>query len=365
MKSKGKKIDHLSKRKITIFVMMLLLVTALTSSAFFGESKDDKTVVTINNIVLPVNHFKSELQRNVPDVFTYFQIHHNIVASEKEKFWEEFYGGENPAEVARQTVLKNWIENIVVLELAKEKGLIEDITYNGLVKKWRDENALSKKKLEKGEIVFGPYEYTFQGFIGTNIATFRSNLVTMFSLNEFKLSDEELRRLYENEKEEKHVYNDDITINQIRISYYEKDLNLISESMKTAEEKIKQAKDRIDAGENFETVANDFNTEGSQMELRYKPENSYDDYRTDTIIRRNALQLERGEVSDIIQDDEGEFFAIIQCVERTHGGFMPFDERKETIQLTYAVYMLDQMIQQRTQDAEIIIDNKVYSNILP
>lgn len=367
MKAKRKNVHSSNKSKIRFLsIIFILLITAiLVGTDYYSKKKQDISVVTINNISLPVKQFKSELQRNVPDLYTYFRTEHNIVADDEENFWKDSFGGENPAEIDRQKVLQQWTENIIILELAKEKGMIKDITFKGLVKQWKNENILRKQKMKNGEIVYGPYEYSWEGFIDTLISTFQSNLVTMFSENEFKLSNVELKKIYEAEKEEKYLYDDDITIDQIRISYYDKDPNLSNELLKTAEENIKKAKARIDSGESFETVASYFNRDGSLMEKRYKPENSYEDDKTDNTVRRNALQLKQGEVSGIIQDEIGQFFAIIRCTDRKPGGYIPFDEIKVNIQLTYAKDKFDQMILQKTKDAEIIVNNKVYSKMLP
>ncbi len=66
-----------------------------------------------------------------------------------------------------------------VYDLAKECGDVSDSSYKALEKRWKDENAKRSEKVEKGEVVYGLKEYTFQLYLQYEVSTLKEKNTAM------------------------------------------------------------------------------------------------------------------------------------------------------------------------------------------
>lgn len=96
---------------------------------------------------------------------TKIQIQEQYNCEYGEDFWEKKYGGKYGYEILRENTIKCLKQIHAVYEVAKENGDIQDVSFAGLEKRWKKENADRSEKVENGEVVYGVKEYTFDLYL--------------------------------------------------------------------------------------------------------------------------------------------------------------------------------------------------------
>ena len=84
-----------------------------------------------------------------------------------------------------------------VYDLAKEQGDITDSSYEALEKRWKDENAERSEKVEKGEVIYGLKEYTFQLYLDYEISTLKEKYCNDTNREGMKLTEDEIQEHYQ------------------------------------------------------------------------------------------------------------------------------------------------------------------------
>ncbi|MDO4469712.1 MAG: hypothetical protein Q4C84_07690 [Bacillota bacterium] len=96
---------------------------------------------------------------------TKIQIQEQYNCEYGEDFWEKKYGGKYGYEILRENTIKCLQQIHAVYEVAKENGDVQDVSFAGLEKRWKKENADRSEKVENGEVVYGVKEYTFDLYL--------------------------------------------------------------------------------------------------------------------------------------------------------------------------------------------------------
>jgi len=65
-----------------------------------------------------------------------------------------------------QRALDECTQQKVILILARQNGLADDITYKGLLNGMKRENQNRKEKLARGEPVYGPQQFSMDEYLG-------------------------------------------------------------------------------------------------------------------------------------------------------------------------------------------------------
>ncbi len=340
---------------------MLIAVSAAFLWIPSFASQSDKIAVTINGISLPVELLEEEMKTAVPKVYSYFESEHQVEDVSQNGFWETSFDGERPIDYARQLVLEKWVRYTVVLQEAKKNDLIQDITYDGLVKQWEEENRQRKQDLEDNQIVYGPYSYSWDGFLDVQITNYIDKLAQIYAKSDFSLSEQELKDLYEKEKDSRYRYDDDVSVKILKCDYDKTDTS--GNSQEEAKKKIQDAYDALCRTGSMEIVAEE---KGIPLEEKeYLCENAELDNETDGVLRQAALQLEATESSEIIQDPSQGVYAVIQCSKRVENGFISFEEKKEEIQLEYARDCLESRVDSLIAEADVVVNEEAYYQIWP
>lgn len=339
-----------------------IIVAASVFGVFFSFWNPSKqTVVTINGISLPVQLYEEEMEGIVPKVYSYFESEYQVQNLSTEEFWENSYNGEIPVDYARKLVLEKWVRYIVVLQEAQKNDLIQDVTYDGLIELWQKENDKRKEDLEAGKIIYGPYQYSWDGFLDVQITNYSDELVKKYAETEFLLSDEQLKKIYDEEKNAKYRYDDDVSVEILKCDYNQEDVT--GESKEKASQKIQQIHEAACQSGDLKAISKKM---GVPVETQdFLLANAELDNESYGVLRQTALQLSPQETSEILQDPSQGFYAVMQCLERTENGYIPFDEKKEEIQLEYSQKNLEDRINSLIAEADVVINDAVYCSIYP
>ena len=99
----------------------------------------------------------------------------------------------------RKKVLKDGIDTEckeMLYDLAEECGDVSDSSYEALEKRWKDENAKRSEKVEKGEVVYGLKEYTFQLYLQYEMSTLKEKYCNDDTREGMELTEDEILEYY-------------------------------------------------------------------------------------------------------------------------------------------------------------------------
>ena len=78
----------------------------------------------------------------------------------------------------------------------EKKYDVSDSSYKALEKRWKDENAKRSEKVEKGEVVYGLKEYTFQLYLQYEMSTLKEKYCNDDTREGMELTEDEVLEYY-------------------------------------------------------------------------------------------------------------------------------------------------------------------------
>lgn len=128
---------------------------------------------------------------------TKMQIQQDYDAIYEDDFWEKQYNGKYGYEILAENTVEELKYIHAVYDLAKENGDIADSSYEALEKRWNDENTERSEKVEKGEVIYGLKEYTFQLYLDYEISILKEKYCNDTKREGMKLTEDEILEHYE------------------------------------------------------------------------------------------------------------------------------------------------------------------------
>lgn len=159
----------------------------------------EKPVATINGVPLTVREYRWHL------VASRAMVLRDVIARgdipDPAHFWTTPIEGETPWETLREQALDHALEFRLEQMLAYEKGILADISYAAFRLRWNQENRLRTALIKQhrpapGSRHFSEEEYYFFAQRQLEVA-----LIRVLADGELAVTDEEVRRFYETNKE--------------------------------------------------------------------------------------------------------------------------------------------------------------------
>lgn len=346
-------------KKVGVGVLITVVAIFITTFTFVlvqsGKLTENSIVAKVDGEPITVREFTANLKyRYYASTFTYFNIKYG--AEQSADFWTEKFGNESPAAYARENTLKYLVGIKVQQKLMKEYGIVTDISYKSFLKALGAENESRHQAVLKKKIIYGPevlgeneyFEYTFN----QNIESLKEKL----GESVFQVSENELRKEYEEEKKTVYSLPDYIKLEVISVPR-----NQTESGTKEGRKLIESAMKELKAGRDFDKVSMKYNEDGKVHE-RVVDENSLK--RDSQLIKEEAAKVQAGQISGII-DMQEEGYQIIKCVERINNRFKDFEAEKQNINKAYVTKEYNDMVAKLVQAADVKIEQSVYTRILP
>ncbi|MCD9024902.1 hypothetical protein [Cohnella silvisoli] len=338
-------------KKTGIIILALLFccgVAVLSRGlAVPSSSKGDEIVLYIDDIPVTVDQWRQAAGCKVNEVKLYFQNQGNINVNDPD-FWENSYGGEQPFQRLHNEALTVLLNRTILLKLAQQKGLIQDIRYEAIRRKWESENNSRSAAVANKKVLYGPVQLDLDAYYRVLIGELTNKLLLLMSKDELHLTNEKLRELYEQRK-----------TNEFDIMHMKTGQLIISKSVPDAEEKLVKV---IRLGKQGDTLQEAARTIG--MAKAYKLE----DYDEKNMSSRDTHQasvfnqlksLSRGQFSE--QIDLGDSIMIAECLQKDED-YKSLDEVKGYLTSMYLQEQFRSYINDRIQHASAI--NKISEDAL-
>lgn len=369
-RSKAIRKDHrrtigLYPNRSVIFVgivsIVIIAAVVISAIAFYSRTLQHEYVAKVNGESIGEKEFLRQLNLERAVTVNYFKQKYN--AEVKGDFWTRDFGGEVPVQYAKERTLKECISIKVQQALAKEQGLIEDITYTAFLKKLAEENKTRKEAVKNHQVIYGPEQYDENGYFSHLFSNLVIRLKEKLLDSEFKPSDAELREYYEKVKDIHYKKEDTVEFQTISIFYGKEGGAFTDAERKEAIERMKEIKARIDKGESFENIAKS-NPNGIKVETKKVNDDSASAYSKSAPQLFEAVRsISANQVSDVLDEINQRKVEIIKVVKREGGGYKAFEEFKDSLLLNYSSEKYNELLEKRIKEAAIEINEKAYRNL--
>lgn len=360
-----RRITQLYPNRSVIFVGIVfsVIVAAIVISilAFFSRTQQREYVAKVNGESIEEKEFLRQLNLERAVTANYFKQKYN--AEVNGDFWTRDFGGEVPVQYAKERTLKECIRIKIQQTLAKEQGLMEDITYTAFLKKLIEENKTRKDAVKNHQVIYGPEQYDENGYFSHMFSNLVNRLKEKLLDSEFKPSDAELREYYEKVKDIHYKKEDTVEFQAISISYGKEGGAFEDAERKEALERMKEIKARIDKGESFENIAKS-NPDGIKAETKKVNDDAASAYSKSAPQLFEAVRhLSANQVSDVLDEINQRKVEVIKVIKREGGGYKAYEEFKDSLLLNYSSEKYNELLEKRIKEAMIEINEKTYRNL--
>jgi hypothetical protein len=325
----------------------VILLTATIAYARVHPVIDDKAVVAmINGEPLTYKEYRMSLNRNRAQVSGYFQTKYH--ADGGMSFWTTDFNGEVPLDKLKTDALAAMVKIKIPQLLAKQKGIVQNITYDSFRNNWDAENKRRADAKRNNRPFFGPEHYTESEYYEVVYSNMVGELKKAYQKEE-NFSDDELKHFYKSNLEQLFKIRDSIKIR--KLTAFRKDAATI----------IQKIKDGIDSGMDLETASAPYKEEVRMEEQIFDAQSAHSDAMADPGLFAKVQPLQQDQVTDVFQENGA--YWIVKCIERKTGGYQAFEDVKISIQSQLAAESYEQTVDSLIRHAEVVINSKVYDRI--
>lgn len=328
-----------------IFLSILFLNVACRNN---DEIEGKDWVAKVDNEKISLNEFNHFIKKNRAVVYNYFSQKYSLPSNKD--FWTTGFNGEKPGQYLKQKSLDDCVKIKVQQMLAREEGLIDDISYTRFLDKLKKENERRQLAVESKKVIYGPINFTEQTYFSYYFSNLIIELKQILAANEFDLSENELREFYESHKDSHYKREDRVKIEILS-------LKLDNENTKL---KLQNIKERLHKGVKLKLIAEDYDDQASFKIMEFDSSNSRMHDRLNFAIKNAAMKLQPGEFEDL---SDSSMIKIIKCIEREKGGYVPYKEIKQIVKANYIDKMYNAMIKEKLNGVKIEINESVYNSI--
>ncbi len=319
----------------------------------------DSLVATVDGEPIVLRELKQRLMRNRAMIYSHFNQKYGV--RDSRDFWTTGHGGEVPIEMIKKKSLAEAIRIKIEQIIAKQNGVIDDISYGTFLERRVKENKRRKIAVAKKQVIYGPIQYTEQVYFSYIFSNMVIRSKEKLGLGQFNLDTEQLQKIYEAEKDETYKRRDEVKVEIISVPFARGKSKDAGISKNIAKAKIEEVKAKLDKGESFEKLAESYNKSGQVEEFVLDEDSERSDDASNPRLMSEAKKLSVGQLSAIFEEENA--FYIIKCVERKDMGYMPFDEMRGIVKSRYVDEKYKEMVDKMIAQAEIEINKDVYSQI--
>ncbi|MGG1516608.1 hypothetical protein ABE504_14410 [Paenibacillus oryzisoli] len=350
-------------------IIGLLLMFACLTMIWLMETRDtasidpNSVVMTIHGEKVSMGEFQFFLNDSVANVFGYF--HEKYGAKDSKTFWTRSFQGEIPLDIAKQQT----VEKLKVIKaeqiLMKQKGLLDDISYEAFLHRLNEENKRRSEAVTKGEVIYGPRQLNEKEYFNYFHSNMMIRLQEWYDKNEGQVTEEALKQTYENWKTTAPndlKQPDYIQTQLIKVPYGDVEGKQSPLTKDQAKEIASKIHDEIGKGANVESVISSYSSY-AEVKSRMFDGTTYrlDNNESEEWLFFEVNSLEKGEISGLIEQPE--FFIVIKCNDRKPGDYISIEDSKSMLRTKYLEEKQQHAIDQLVASAMVEIIPNIYANI--
>ena len=335
-------------KKNKVFLAMIILLLALLCIGWEISLPYRTPVLVIGTQEIFSDEWQEFLQQQKSAVTVYYTQNYGCTVFD-DAFWSTEYDGQTPLDCARNRALDTLIDNCVVLRAAQERDLIENIDLRTLKKEWKGFNKQRESSVSMNSVMYGPIEYSFENYYRHLISNLRNSL-------------------------EENLIDEDPLIEEAAQEFYGENLNqfttsgnthvsglLVEGSHASAYQLIQEAQRAIREGMSFENACTRYATSGEEERFQFPSLSQKADIHGLSTIYAACSQLEIGEISEIIETQQG--YYLLKITEKDKEQVMAYEEVKNRIRDILATEKLELYLQALRTEYSVRICEPLWNKI--
>lgn len=326
-------------------VLLIVLIALLVCVLFPWKEQ----VVKIGDNSVGADELRMYLNSNRADVIMRYTSGKGLEYNDR--FWDTEVEGVTPMEEWLQLALDQCVYDNMIRILADEKGLSDSVSFDKLLDDLEKENRRRADAVSKGEVIYGPQQYTIDTYIQVTLANLYATMEKEYAAA-YVPTDAELQAYYEANKESYVIY-DIREIQQISIAYGDS----TGLDQAGAEKIANEIREALTGGEKIEDVMLRYAQYAVLTDKEYdRGRNDQTDAMLIPQTYANAVALAEGACSPIT--DENSTFYISRCTALFPGGYETFDNMKESIAAKVSEKAFESYLQERIDSVRIEVDQE-------
>lgn len=350
-------------RRFVLKSAVALMFCLLSSTSYGCRNQQPKQsgnfVAKVNGAEIAVREFERRLSENREIVASDFREKYG--ATVDSDFWRLRFGNQSPLNNLKEKSLRDCVRFKMQQLLAKEKGFVSDIGYDKFFKTFNEENERRKKAVERGEVIYGPRQYTENTYYDYVWGEAFRNLKEQLGRDAFDVSELKLAEYYEINKNERYRRKDVVKVQIISIDFAAGNVENMRSARNKAREIIAEIRERIGADDDSFESAKSYNKSVIFTERILGASIENTDIEEETKLEAKAARLNIGAVSEVFEENKA--FHIIKCVDKIANGYFTFDETKEIVKSHYIDERYRLFVDEKVRLANVEINHEVYDNI--
>jgi len=333
---------------------VLVAMTGLVLSRSEG-SNGSSAVAEVNGDVITASelqHFARMHRASVIESFTTA-----FEATYDEAFWMTEYSDDAPIETLRDRALDDAIRMKLELRLVLEQGIVESVSYEGLIEQMDRENERRAAAVARGEPIYGPVRFEEDTFVDFYRSKINTVLKEMLAADELEPSEQELMDYYERVIPDLLPTQDRLVYDQYTIIYRTegRDEDQSKEAARLMAERVR--------AQMQDGTAIDMNTSAPAPELSASYERALvlDEANASRMFKAaNALYaaLRESAISmkvSVVLDDVAEGrYLVVKVQERESAEPASFAETRDLVRKLYLEEAFERHIDTRVSDSDIL-----------
>lgn len=341
----------------------LISAACLLFGVFYTNGQEGYAMVlaTVNDIPICSGEFKQQLDKNRAATYSYFNKKYGADGSGK--FWTSSYGGEIPLEFINNKTLKECISIKIQMQLAKENGILSDISYTTFMNMLEQENKRRREAVNKNSVIFGPKQFTESTYFEYLFSNTFNRLKEALSKKELAVSEDELSAYYDGFRDRLFKNQDSIRIDRFYFSYSNVGGSVDETCRKNAGELASILRKRLlEAEPVINAAIATANLKGAGFEEHKIDSSSIrGEAMMNPLLLQIASAMAAGDVSELF--DEGRSYNVIRCTSREAGGYKQYNECRDIIRQRLVEEKYTRYINRLIGEAQVVINRKVLENI--
>lgn len=321
-----------SKRNRVIWMCTgagLVIISIIVCLIFFS----DQPIATVNGLTVTKEEYSYFVSNKKAEIINeYLEDGDRPINKE---FWETPVDGETPEQKLKEEALEQCIDAKIQLQLMKEKGIYEDISYQGLYQLAQDYN----QKAEKSDVVYGLKSIDMNQFYSYFIDTGALELMNILS-EELVATEDEIETAYQEMKEE--AAQKTVTVQVIQLP-----------ETQESEKKLEQICKLVEEGEDLETLASEEDIMDGFSENTFLESELYDKTGRINEVIKQSFTLTPGEVSNVFSYNNALW--LVKCLSSEEKGYYSFDAMNEAAKEQVISEKYDALIAEKRKEADIQI----------
>lgn len=350
-----KKATKVIKKQYKSLLVLLGVFIIGVGSWITIQAVNENVVLTINGEEVTEAEYRLHMKQEIAYVYNYFYTKHGV--EDERGFWSQTYFNEKPMDLLIERTIDRIAKVKIEQMMARDYGIIEDISFSTFLANRDKENARRKKIMEEpenqkdilyGTQYFGEYEYLLKVH-GDMLEDLRNELAK----KDFRPTKEQIEQRYEERAEVFKIPNE-LTMKMIVIDEIETDI----------EEKIKSILSQgreLTGLMGFKTIQEKL----AQVGIDYVVRDRISDATTQRMDIQNynqvmsvARTMNKGEISELIVENYGVGY-IFLLEDKIENGYTSLEEAESLLISQMVREELEVYIAKQAELAEIIVEKSL------